>query len=229
MSDLPPNPGLWPSLRRLVQGLSALFWALPTTLLVFCAQAVNPDILKIFKFIPVIVAPLWVLFGLWQIGRFQPQERVWTRVLERARVLALVNAGLAPFLYWSSMRPDEIYYTRMKLLLFLCSLVFLGELNVVIRRLAAMLPDETLRAETRQLTTLNRVLLLLALLGLAFYFSLDRLTFLSPALLYQLQTALERSSLSGFVVLILLPLSITMALLWKTKETILESVFGPKP
>jgi hypothetical protein len=29
--------------------------------------------------------------------------------------------------------------------------------------------------------------------------------------------------------LVLLPLALTMALLWKTKEVILDSVFGPKP
>jgi hypothetical protein len=228
MPDLPSNPGLGPSLRRLVRGLSALFWGLPATLLVFCTQAVHSDVLRVFGIVPVIVTTVWLLFGLWQLGQFQRQERIWIRVLERARLLALVIAGLAPFLYWSSQRPAEAYYTRMSLLLFLCSLVFLGELNVVIRRLAAMLPDETLRAETRQLTTLNRVLLLLALALLAVFFSLDRLAFLPPEIIYRLQMAMEKIWLPGFVLLILLPLSVTMALLWKAKEAILEGVFTAK-
>jgi hypothetical protein len=228
MSDLTPNPGLWPSLRSLVRGLSALFWGLPATLLVFCIHAVHSDVLRIFGIYPVILTTLWLVFGLWQMGRFQQQERVWTRVLERALVLAVVIAGLAPFLYWSGQRPAEAYYTRMSLLLFLCSLVFLGELNVVIRRLAAMLPDETLRAETRQLTTLNRVLLLLALVLLAVYFALDRMAFLPSEIVYRLQTGIEKASLPAFVLLILLPLSVTMALLWKTRETVLEGVFGAK-
>ena len=37
---------------------------------------------------------------------------------------------------------------------------------------------------------------------------------------------MERSSLWFLIVLVLLPLAMTMALLWKTKEVILDNVFG---
>jgi hypothetical protein len=39
----------------------------------------------------------------------------------------------------------------------------------------------------------------------------------------------ERGSLWFLILLVLLPLAMTMALLWKTKEVILESVFGTHP
>ena len=38
-------------------------------------------------------------------------------------------------------------------------MLFLGSLNLVLRRLGAMLPDEALRLETRQFTALNLNLL----------------------------------------------------------------------
>jgi len=37
---------------------------------------------------------------------------------------------------------------------------------------------------------------------------------------------LERYNFAAMIVLVLLPLAMTMALIWKTKEVILESVFG---
>ena len=39
---------------------------------------------------------------------------------------------------------------------------------------------------------------------------------------------LERGSLWFLILLVLLPLAMTMALLWKTKEVILDNVFGAK-
>ena len=38
----------------------------------------------------------------------------------------------------------------------------------------------------------------------------------------------EHGSLWFLIVLVLLPLAMTMALLWKTKEVILDNVFGAK-
>ncbi len=37
---------------------------------------------------------------------------------------------------------------------------------------------------------------------------------------------MERGSLWFLILLVLLPLAMTMALLWKTKEVILDNVFG---
>ena len=41
-------------------------------------------------------------------------------------------------------------------MLVLSAIVFLFNLNVVLKQLGAMLPDETLRHETRQFTAINR-------------------------------------------------------------------------
>jgi len=224
--EIPANPKLLWSLGRLVRGLSAIFWGLPLTLLVSVGVA-RMGWFRYMGILPVLVMNLLLLFGLWQMGAFQPQERVWRTALDRARLLALINCGLSPYLYWWSRVPNDEFFSIMVLLANCCALIFLISLNLVLRRLSAMLPDETLRAETRSFTVINRVLLLIMLLLVTLYGSLDwwpELRQRLGVLMYWIQTF-------GFwliVFLVLLPLAMTMALVWKTKEVILENVFSHK-
>ena len=81
------------------------------------------------------------------------------RARPRPAACALINFGLSPFLYWWNQVPDKPFFLTMVLLLAVSALLFLGSLNLVLRRLGAMLPDETLRLETRQFTALNLNLL----------------------------------------------------------------------
>jgi len=224
MSDPAPNAELLRSLGRLVRGLSALFWGLPITLLA-CFYTAKADWLKSFGIVPPLATTGLLAYGLWQLGDFQKQERVWRTALDRAKVFGLINLGLSPFLYWWNRLPANTFFLAMVMVLGLSALLFLGSLNLVLRRLGAMLPDEGLRLETRQFTTLNLNLLfatfVLALLyvGLAQFYTL-------PFWLGLVVSLVERGSLWFLILLVLLPLAMTMALLWKTKEVILESVFG---
>jgi hypothetical protein len=81
----------------LVRGLSALFWGLPAAL-VICYHTAKAEGLKNFGIVPPLVSTGLLAYGLWQLGAFQRQERVWRAALDRARVLSLVNFGLSPFL-----------------------------------------------------------------------------------------------------------------------------------
>ncbi len=226
MPETAPNSELLRSLGRLVRGLSALFWGLPIALIV-CVQAAKTDILARFGAIAPVAATGWLFFGLWQLGHFQKQERIWIQVLDRAKWLALVNFGLSPFLYWWSQMPTQLFYTVMVGVMAVSALLFLSNLNLVLYRLSAMLPDESLRQETRSFTNLNRLLLLgIMLLGIA---CLLLLRF--PALLPSPERFFELLSVGGLWLMVFLalpPLAMTMALIWKIKEVILESVFGPE-
>ena len=90
-----------------------------------------------------------------------------------------------------------------------------------------MLPDETLRQETRQFTALNRWLLVLLLF---FAIAILCLTGLTPATLPVGKLMYWVSRFSGLLLIffVLLPVAMTMALIWKTKEVILDAVFGPR-
>ena len=226
MSDTPSNPELLHSLGRLVRGLSALFWGLPTALIV-CVSTAKTEFLRISGVVPALVTMGLLYFGLWQIGKFQKQERLWRNALDRAKISALINIGLCPFLFWWNRFPREQFFVYGVAMLALSGLIFLFNLNHVLERLGAMLPDETLRQETKQFTALNRGLLILLVLLAGLYLFLGRMPEL-PRHLGVLAEVLGRSSFWVIVFLLLLPLAMTMALLWKTKEVILDSVFGAK-
>ena len=112
-------------------------------------------------------------------------------------------------------------------LMMFSSLLFLFSLNPVLWRLAAMLPDETLRLETKLFTTINRYLIALTVSLLVAYFILGRFTRL-PDLASNFVNSMDRTSLWLVLFLVLVPVAITMALIWKIKEVILHSVFSSR-
>jgi hypothetical protein len=226
MPDPAPNAELLRSLGRLVRGLSALFWGLPAALII-CIYTAKADGLKSLGFVPPLAATALLVYGLWQLGGFQKQERVWRNALDRARVLSLVNFFLSPFLYWWNRVPGQAFFLAMVIVFALSALLFLGSINLVLQRLGAMLPDETLRLETRQFTTLNLNLLGATLVAALLYWGLGQFRTM-PLWLGIVAAVMERGSFWFLVVLVLLPLAMTMALLWKTKEVILDSIFGGK-
>src|SRR5277367_2920201 len=104
-----PNAELLRSLGKLARGLSALFWGLPATLII-CAETAKANSLKPVEIIPALLVNALLLFGLWQMGDFQKQERPWRNALDRAKLLGLVNLGLSPFLFWFSRMPEQFFF-----------------------------------------------------------------------------------------------------------------------
>ena len=233
MPDAAPNPELLRSLGRLVRGLSALFWGLPTALIVCVGTVIAGwfDSLGVFGIVPALAVTVLLCYGLQQMGHFQKQERPWRDALDRAKLLALVNAGLAPFLHWCHKIPGQPFFLTAVALMAFSGLLFLFNLNLVLARLGAMLPDETLRQETQHFTTINRGLLIAFVVLVTAYVLLMNMPDLPERLVRGLEWV-ERtrflSLLMSLVVFLLLPLSLTMALIWKTKEVILESLFAPR-
>ena len=230
MPDSPPTPELLRSLGRLARGLSIVFWGLPIAVLV-CVATAREDFLRPLNVAPPMMALTWLLYGLIQLGQFQKQERVWRAALDRAKILAVINIGLSPFLYWWNKMPTQAFFVSVVILHAASGLLFLSELNVVLVRLTAMLPEETLRQETKQFAMLNRILILCTFLFASIYLALNQLSqppqFLGDILNYhQSRMILSRLLFALAIFLLLSPLAITMALIWKAKEVILDSVFG---
>ena len=86
------------------------------------------------------------------------------------------------------------------------------------------LPDETLRLETRFFTALNLRLLVGLVMAAAGFLALQQVNALAE-LLIQILLVLEAIKHLVLVFLILLPLAMTMTMIWKIKEAILLSVF----
>jgi hypothetical protein len=226
----PAKADLLPALGRLVRGLSTLFWGLALTALTYlemayigAAQTLQGLAFSPLAFLPAVLLSLLLWHGLNHLRAFQPQERIWQRALSRAEVFAVLDAGLAPFLYWWRHFPSVPLFSACVSLLFLSSLFLLLQTNRVLQRLCAMLPDEALRAETRLFTAFNISILLALLSGLSIYFVLTRFQPV-PAWLALWMDAAAASGLWLALFLILMPLAMTMALLWKIKEVIFSSL-----
>lgn len=219
------DASLMPSLGRLVRGLTLLFWGLPLTLVV-CVQTARTGVLGSFGMLPPVVANALLLHALMLAGSFRSTERVWRHALERVRLLAVINLGLSPFLHWWKLLPDVPHYQVAVAVMGCTGLLFLFCLNLALRRLAAMLPDQTLRLEARLFTSLNLGLLattaVLALAGVG----LGQVDPLPPEMV-PLGRLVVHLGLAMLLVLVLLPLALTMTLIWKIKEAILAGVFGP--
>lgn len=234
-----PNAELLRSLGRLARGLSALFWGLPVAL-VACVQTGKGDWFRALGVLPPIIATALLYYGLSLLGHFQKQERPWRATLEQAKLFALINLGLSPFLYWWNRIPSEPFFNLIVQGLMLSGMFFLLLLNPLLLRLTAMLPDETLRLETRLFTSINRGILTAMLLLVGVYFVAIHLDPAAPekAIGWLLQSSplppqaasllylLDRGGQWFALFFILLPVAMTMALIWKIKEVILASVFG---
>jgi hypothetical protein len=227
MSAPAPDPALMPALGRLVRGLSALFWGLPLTLLA-CANNFVADWLRSFGLLPPVLLTALLLYGVHLLGAFNPGERVWRHALERARILAIINVGLAPFLYWSHQVPGDFFLAAGTGLFFVTGVLFLHNLNHALDRLAAMLPDETLREDTRLFTRINRAVLGGLLFAVSVIYGLLQIHSL-PGTLRLLLLTIDYERRWVFLFLLLLPVALTMTLLWKIKDAIFDSVFRRAP
>ncbi len=211
------------SLRRLVKGLSSLFWGLPLAVLI-CAQTSLNMILRPFGVLPAAAATGLLLLGVIQLEGYQRRRADWMEALNKAKMFGLLCVGLSPFVFLWGRLPWIEFYNNMMGLLGLSGLLFLFALNRSLRLLTDLLPDEGLREETHLFTAINLGLILgvicLTLLfwALQFFFNMPRLVVLRIDLLAE-----GRRFLMLFFVL--LPLAMTMTLLWKIKEAALAGVF----
>lgn len=227
MPNPTPDPELLRSLGKLTRGLSALFWGLPAALIV-CAETARLNFIQPFEIVPALAANALLLYGLLQMSSFQKQERPWRNALDRAKIFALVNFGLCPFLFWFNKMPGQEYFRDAIFLLVISAMLFLFNLNVVLKQLGAMLPDETLRHDVNLFTGLNRWMLTAWMFFVTAALLVPQFGFFSAGLGLELMFWLGRTEVAVVLFLGLSPLAITMALIWKIKEVILDSVFGAK-
>ena len=223
----PHTQDLLPSLAKIARGTSILFWGLPTTLIVAVMATMSNWTDAAFPMgmllPPVAFGMLW--YGLLLFEVFQPQERIWQNSLFQAKLWGLVNLGLSPFLHWHHRAPDEVYFRAAIWLLALAFIFYLMALNKVLARLSAMLPDETLRVESQLFSKMNRMLLSIIPVGWGLMFMLPLIDD-PPVFILGLLKFIMNMRPWLFMAFVLVPLSMSMSLLWKTKESIYASVFN---
>jgi len=178
-----------------------------------------------FGFLPSAALSGLMVYGIRQLRFFQSQERIWIASIDRAEIFSWLIFGLAPFPLWWSRNPDETFLTRSMVVLVFGGLFFVLALNHALYRLSLMIPDEVVRLETRLFSRVNRLLLVVQVVAMAAYLALLRERLALPDGLANVLGALEEAKPWLVVLLVLVPLALTMTLIWKAKDVILTSVF----
>ncbi len=181
-----------------------------------------------FGILPSAVGSGLMVYGLRQLRYYQSQERIWITSIERAEIFAWLVLGLSPFPLWWNRSPDQEFFSRSVVVLIFSGLALLLSLNHVLFRLSLMIPDETVRMETRLFSQINRGLLIVHAFLMSFYLILLRHHRELPAGFDFLFTVLEKGKAWLILTLALVPMALTMTLIWKAKDVILTGVFQPK-
>ena len=227
----PPSADAFrPVLGRLARGLSALFWGLPLALVLSVQSlTINPfGHLGVVSLLAPSAGFALLFYGLFLLGSFPDPTLRWPASLDRARFLALTCLGLSPFLHWYRRMPDTELFVSAVHLLGLFGVGFLITLNGLLRRFTAALPDPLLRLETAAFTRINNgCLLALPLIVLAWILAWRWTD--APVHVRLLLQWIEPFRLFVLLFFTLLPLSMTMSLLWKTKETLVGLLTGDSP
>jgi hypothetical protein len=222
-----PTAGQWRAEGRLVRGLAALFWGLPVALVV-CVQTARTNFFAPLGVAPPLLVNGFLFWALAQLGCFQREQLQWQRALERTRLLALANVGLSPFLYWWKILPQVGHYQLSVGLLALSGLLFLFSLNRLVQRLGDMVQEDSGRLETRLFTTFN-LYVLTGILVVTACWPLLRQWQQPPVWLAPAMHFLQNTSIVLLLFAVLVPVAVTMALIWRIKETVLSRFFGPPP
>jgi hypothetical protein len=234
-------------LRPLLRGLNALLVGLPLAVLV-CVPGAVGDWIRLFIIVVLdgsVLPGMWLLallptlgsigllvYAVWQLGQFRPEVGEWQADLHHSRLFVLVCLGLAPFLQWAGAEtgvpPGGAFVFRLNVLLFiLAAFVFLLHLNLLLRTLAMLLPNEVLRADTRIFAKLNPLLLLLVLGLMTVYLVVSALEPEGERLRRVLE-AINVQSGRLLILLVLPSVATTLSMIWKSRQTALRILFEPE-
>jgi hypothetical protein len=194
--------------------------------------------------LPLLLAMALLWYGISLLKHFQPQEGVWQGAVQMTEVLAIIMVGLVPFLHWqqtipnqaaASYSPEQKHVIYSIIIFCAASVMFLLNLNHLLNRLVAMLPDPILRADTRFFVIVNFALFLPLMLSMCLSsLSLPLYNWLGkkhPQLAQSIGSDLGLENFLHLVTLWIATLIVatSMAMLWKTKEAVLNSVFSLEP
>ncbi len=210
LPTLPPA-----ALGPLIQALSLLVWAVPVAV-VLCVQMARTDWLHPLGPWPGVLSSGLLWAAAHRLAAVDPDYR-WLQAVDRLRLLALLNWGLSPFVYWHGRLPQQPWFEAMALAAAVGGLLFLMQLNRMLCLITDRLPAEGLRREVKVLAPWNRAWLMAGLGLLLVAEGLSRYS-MAPVGVLRLLAALDRHSFMLWVTFLLAPLAMTMTLLWKTKN-----------
>lgn len=213
-------------LGSVLRGLSAIFWGLPVTLLAFARHFLS-FLPSAYDLVLPSAGTLLLGYGVFRLSKLHGQERVWQHPLAMCQILAVILAGLSPFLFLWNRVPSEPFFARAVALSLGVALIFLIALSNTLARLAALLPDPATQADASLFASVTGYVgATLAAVSLVLYWRLEPATLSEFLSLPQQPVA---HALQAFMlILALVPVAISMAVTWKLKEVVLAVLVSPR-
>jgi hypothetical protein len=223
-------------LVRLSQGFSCIFWGLPIALFL-CVQLkilrtvvadpfTRSSLEQLYFSLFVAVLAL-VCFGAYKLSKVPTMGDRWKRRVRVSLSLAAINLYFSPFLYWWLTMPDNAFYT-LNMFAFIGSLILLlFSLNFLSMEFGRFLGDSSLVIESRLFLGINVLVLALPSAGV-FVWAAIRSWHIESTQSMGLEfiNLLELPypwQLLLFIVLFL-PVSLTLANLWRVKEILVDEL-----
>lgn len=208
-------------LLRLARGFSCLFWGLPLSLLLFTGAVSFRLVLRVR--LPAYVLGLLILFcGMWFLRRAPIPTRQWSRRIQQAFLVLLVQVYLSPFVHWWRLRPGVLYFSVNVLVLLVATMWGFLLVNQLASEVARVFGDRTFQVEAQLCGWISVLFLLIPTL---------------VVLVRSVQTTFEWESASVVslivipylvprwsVAMALLPFTLTMTSTWRAKETCLRAL-----
>lgn len=210
------------AMRRLIRGFSALFWGLPLALLFSFKTGTGFLVSRPEAIIPIVAFGL-LSFGSHQLKSLRLTNQPSIHLVDWVNLLALVNLGLSPFLYFWNQHPTEPYFSQVVGLLLLSGLLFVYFLNRLLLHLGNRLHEEPLRSEANLFSSFNTYCLIALTIAIAVYL----LTAKAPLAMTDFRMIAHPLLRMAHVVVlffILLPLALTMTLTWRVKEALFDNL-----
>lgn len=206
-------------LVALAQGLSCWLWGIPAAVLLSIREM--PFEWGMPFQVPLFAVPyLLVLVGAFKMARIRSCGDRWRSEARRALGLCLFALYLAPFLFWWRRWPQSVYLMGNVWVLIACGIALLAQVNRLVRSLGAALGDPALAAEAELFRAVVWIVLGLPTLA-AFVYVIAASFRTGEHVTLRFEAALLATPSWGLA-LLLVPLSITLALVWRAKDLALS-------
>lgn len=220
----------------MTRGFSCVFWGMPAATL-FCIQLLIGRAVISDPFIRISIGQLYfflffatlgiVCYGLLSLTQAEGVGPLWRRWGRIGLVSAALNLYFSPFLYWWQSFPDEARYTLNVFALILSAIVLLVSLNLMCVELGRFSGDRSLQGESKLFLILNAVILgvpAISAFAWAAIQSWQRGSGESLGLEFIDLFRLPSYWRMLLFVLLFLPISLTLANVWRVKEMLLDEL-----
>jgi hypothetical protein len=209
-------------LLGVARGFSRILWSIPLGLFLF-TRAMDFAISLYFRLPSYIIAVCLCFWGLTALRRITPFSRAWARYLRMSFLLVFLLLYFAPFIYWWTRHPAGDHFVINLFGMVLAATWLLWAINRMAQEVALALRDRVFFIESRLCGWSVLAFMFAPLLVYAVYVSVRAAREDMP--LFHIIEGLRFIAYAQWILaLMLLPLTLTIAIAWKTKERAFDAL-----